>query len=62
MRNRVGGDGGEILIAGGYGLVVTKLFALHSYGCHIRVTEEAWQRCSQCRTMVELQYGCNHIT
>ena len=23
---------------------------------------ENWKRCSNCRTMVELQHGCNHIT
>lgn len=23
---------------------------------------ENWKRCSSCRTMVELQHGCNHIT
>jgi hypothetical protein len=23
---------------------------------------EGWKRCPGCRTMVELQYGCNHMT
>jgi hypothetical protein len=24
--------------------------------------EQGWQRCYSCRTMVELEYGCNHMT